>query len=806
MLVLLTVLVTPATYSQTVVATVTVGSAPFGATYDHGAGEVFVTNVVSGRVSVISDSTNALVATINVGSAPFGAAYDSGKNEVFVTNEGSNSVSVISDSSNTVVATIRVGTNPYGEAYDPSLGEVFVTNEGSNSVSVISDSSNTVVATINVGSAPFGAAYDSGKNEVFVTNTGSSTVSAISDSTDSVLVTVPVGSSPYGLTYDQGRGELFVVDEGSNSVTVISDANDTVVATVSVGTHPYSDVYDPAKGEVFVTNEGSGTASVISDKTASTTFVSCSPSPVSSGSSTICTALVSGLSPTGTVTFSQSGSGSVLPSPARCTLVSAACSVTLTGANAGSVTIKGVYGGDSNNVGSTGILGLTISLAATTASLSCVLSSITLVSSTVTTGATTTITTSVITNSSTAETSRTSITQSNTSSSVSSATTSSTNSTVVTTSIATNSTTLSVTANPASTSSSSSTSDPTNSTTSVASASSTTTTTTITSSATNSTAVTTSVTTSTTIYTSATIVSSTTATASSPLAPTVSSAAVVGSPVKCSVTVMGASPTGKVTWSSSGTGKFSGMACKLSRGKCAESYTPASADSPVTITINYKGDSKNQPTSGTFALPVYPKASKTTASCSPTSVVVESAKVVTCKVKVTGYSPTGTVAWYQVGGTGSASMNSDTCTISKGVCSITLTGASGGISQIRAVYGGDSNNAGSVSSNTVDLTIEPAPTTLSVSCTPPTTGVGSSSICTATLSGFVAPVAGESITWSETSGSGGASVPASCTLSPSGTCSVTIMGMKSGSIAVRALFAGNQNNARSAKSFQLKIS
>jgi len=51
----------------------------------------------SNTVSVISDATNSVVATVNVGSSPDGAAYDSGQGEVFVANFGSNTVSVISD-------------------------------------------------------------------------------------------------------------------------------------------------------------------------------------------------------------------------------------------------------------------------------------------------------------------------------------------------------------------------------------------------------------------------------------------------------------------------------------------------------------------------------------------------------------------------------------------------------------------------------------------------------------------------------------------------------------------------------------
>src|SRR5881409_83422 len=167
-LVIASSLVVPLARAETIVATVPVGSVPEGVAYDSAKGEVFVTNLVDGTVSVISDSTNAIVATVPVGLAPIGAAYDPAKGEVFVANSGSTIVSVISDSINAVVATVQVGSGPEGVAYDSAKGEVFVTNFGSNTVSVISDSTNAVVATMPVQSGPIGVAYDSAKGEVFV--------------------------------------------------------------------------------------------------------------------------------------------------------------------------------------------------------------------------------------------------------------------------------------------------------------------------------------------------------------------------------------------------------------------------------------------------------------------------------------------------------------------------------------------------------------------------------------------------------------------------------------------------------------
>ena len=94
-----------------------------------------------------------MVATVTVGTTPYGVIYDSGKGEIFVANSVDRTVSVISDSSNAVVSTVTVGAKPFGEAYDSGKGEIFVTNENSDTVSVISDSSSTSASPTPVTSA-----------------------------------------------------------------------------------------------------------------------------------------------------------------------------------------------------------------------------------------------------------------------------------------------------------------------------------------------------------------------------------------------------------------------------------------------------------------------------------------------------------------------------------------------------------------------------------------------------------------------------------------------------------------------------
>ena len=278
------------------------------------------------------------------------------------------------------------------------------------------------------------------------------------------------------------------------------------------------------------------------------------------------------------------------------------------------------------------------------------------------------------------------------------------------------------------------------------------------------------------------------------------SSVVVGSATTCEATVKGSgsTPTGSVAWSSSSPGKFSSTSCRLSKGACSVKFTPTAADSSMSLQANYEGDSKNSPSSGAYNMTVTLKASKTTISCSPINVPAASPKIVTCKAKVAGYSPTGTMTWSQ-NGTGSVSFVTIICTLSKSSCSVTMTGAQPGNAVVQASYGGDSNNT--PGSGTHRLEVGKELSTATIGCSSKL-GVGVPVACTATVSGY-SPTG--TVTWARVSGTGTVTFSSNtCTLS-SGSCQVTVTATRAGSLKIKAVYSGDSNDLTSAGTLVLTI-
>ena len=252
--------------TNTVTATVAVGTNPLGVAVTPDGTRVYVTNVGSNSVSVINTVTNTVVTTVAVGSAPIGVAVTPDGSRAYVANNGTN-VSVIGTATNTVIATVAMGGGPFGVAVSPAGTRVYVANEINNNVSVIDTATNSVIATVPVGVQPQGVAVTPDGARVYVANLGSNSVSVIGTATNSVIATVPVGSGPRGVAVTPDGTRVYVVNQASANVSVIDTATNTVTATVAVGTNPLGVAVTPDGTRVYVTNVGSNSVSVINTVT-----------------------------------------------------------------------------------------------------------------------------------------------------------------------------------------------------------------------------------------------------------------------------------------------------------------------------------------------------------------------------------------------------------------------------------------------------------------------------------------------------------------------------------------------------------
>jgi YVTN family beta-propeller protein len=334
------------------------GSAPITATItvtpvSTATGYAYIPNHNSNNVSVINTTTNTVVATIPVGIAPFGVAASPDGSTVYVSNSGDTFISLIDTKTNTVVNTMDTGVGAFGLvvapdgsklyaviAYDPAVSSayvfvfniafneftngipipanctgiaispdgsrVYVANSGSGSVIVINAASNTVIATVPVGQGPIAMAVSLDGKKIFVTNSGSNNVSVIDAATNTVVSNISTPPSPNGIVLSP-NGSMAYVANSSPSVTVFNTSSNAIVAAIPVSSGQLYGISISRDGSRVYAADLSGNVAVIN--TATNTVVATIPVgalPYSLGNFVTGTAACSGTPVTFTITVNPS--------------------------------------------------------------------------------------------------------------------------------------------------------------------------------------------------------------------------------------------------------------------------------------------------------------------------------------------------------------------------------------------------------------------------------------------------------------------------------------------------------------------
>jgi len=208
---------------------------------------VWSVNPDSDSVSLIevAGDRNQKLTELPVGHEPRCVAITPDDKKVYVTNAVSGTVSVIDTSQRTVIKTIAVGTEPTGCALTLDGAKLYVANLASDSVSVIDTGNDSVVKTIAaVGAKPraIAIAEAGGKTKVYVTqflaqlvddargvdqkegrdDGREGRVSVIDASTDTLVKTIKLAAKATGFQSDGSTLDKIVVDAANPAASKVN--------------------------------------------------------------------------------------------------------------------------------------------------------------------------------------------------------------------------------------------------------------------------------------------------------------------------------------------------------------------------------------------------------------------------------------------------------------------------------------------------------------------------------------------------------------------------------------------------------
>src|SRR3989449_4403420 len=374
-------------------ATATGGTVPYTFTWAFGDG-----STASGR-SVLHSYTAAGSFTAILTTSDSGGKTSTVSKTVDISAHGTTTIvtcspsSVVANQSSTCTATV---TDTSSSGATTPTGNVTFTPGGT--CTLVSGSCSVTVTPSTSGTLSISASYNgdsahaASAGSTSITVNKRATITAVSCSPASVQVgqsttcTASVSDTSPGTT-SAPSGTVGFTSSGLgsfagapcnlvavNSTTAICNATYTP-SGISARTDTITGTYTPSASDT-VHNASSGTFLLdvtIAPLNPTSTSVSCTPSNIAVNQVTTCTAAVTDTStlgavaPTGTVSFTPSGS-CALSSPSG---ASASCSVNITPTATGTLTVSATYGGDPTHNGSSNSTSVIVSPRTTTATVSC---------------------------------------------------------------------------------------------------------------------------------------------------------------------------------------------------------------------------------------------------------------------------------------------------------------------------------------------------------------------------------------------------------------------------------------------------
>jgi YVTN family beta-propeller protein len=205
---------------------------------------------------------------------------------VYVTNEISGDLSVIDVATRRTISTIPLGKRPRGVRVSPDNTTLYIALSGSpiappgvdestlpppdrkaDGIGVVDVKSGKLLRIIPGGSDPEQLAVSRDGRWLFVANEDVAQTSVIDASDGRVIATIPVGGEPEGVDLRPDGQVVYVTSEADNEVAVIDAVSPKLITKIAVGPRPRSTGFLPDSSRAYVSGENNSTVTVIDART-----------------------------------------------------------------------------------------------------------------------------------------------------------------------------------------------------------------------------------------------------------------------------------------------------------------------------------------------------------------------------------------------------------------------------------------------------------------------------------------------------------------------------------------------------------
>jgi YVTN family beta-propeller protein len=189
---------------------------------------------------------------------------------LYIANEDKATASVLEIASGKTVAEFEVGGEPEGVTTSPDGRFVYVTSEEDNQVSVIDTAANRVIEQFRVGPRPRDSAFLPDSSRAYVTSETGASISVVDTKSHTVIETIKLAGEnvrPMGAVVSPNGQRLYVSTGRGGTVVAIDTKTNKPVGSVAVGTRPWGLALSPDGSRLYTANGPSNDVSVVDTST-----------------------------------------------------------------------------------------------------------------------------------------------------------------------------------------------------------------------------------------------------------------------------------------------------------------------------------------------------------------------------------------------------------------------------------------------------------------------------------------------------------------------------------------------------------
>src|SRR3954447_15435941 len=215
------------------------------------APRIYVTNEVSGDMTVIDSGTSQVIATVPLGKRPRGIHASPDHKTIYVALSGSpiagpdvdestlpppdksaDGIGVFDVATNKVVRVLKAGSDPENFDISKDGTQLYISNEDDAAVSVVDIASGTVVKSAKVGEQPEGVKATPDGKLVYVTSEETGTVAVFDPAAGKVVKTFKVGHRPRSIAFLPDGTKAYVNAENDGTVVVVDAVKQKMIDTI----------------------------------------------------------------------------------------------------------------------------------------------------------------------------------------------------------------------------------------------------------------------------------------------------------------------------------------------------------------------------------------------------------------------------------------------------------------------------------------------------------------------------------------------------------------------------------------------